>query len=268
MSPVDLHVERDGRPGAPALVLLHGFTGSARTWDRLRAALRDEFDLLAVDLPGHGASPAPDDPRAYALENVAEDLARLLDRQRVQRCAVLGYSLGGRHALRFALDHPARVTRLILESTSPGIDDPAEREARRLRDHELADRIEREGVERFVDQWERLPLWHSQASLSPAALATQRAIRLAHTARGLANSLRGAGQGEGASVVARLPALERRVLLIVGALDRAYVAHARRMCAALAAPLSRVLEFESTGHAVHLEQPDAYAAAVRDFLAR
>ena len=149
MSRLDLHVERDGPPGAPALLLLHGFTGSTRTWDDLRQALRDDCQVLALDLPGHGKSPVPHDPAAYALPSVAHDIARALDHEGISRCAVLGYSMGGRQALRFALAYPERVSSLILESTSPGIADATERAQRRARDHELADFIEREGIRRL-----------------------------------------------------------------------------------------------------------------------
>ena len=270
MSGLDLHVERDGPPGAPALLLLHGFTGSTRTWDDLRQALRDDCHILALDLPGHGQSPVPDDPAAYALPSVAHDIARALDREGISRCAVLGYSMGGRQALHFALACPERVSSLVLESTSPGIADPAERAQRRRRDHEVADFIEREGVAAFVDMWERLPLWTTQASLPEAVKAKQRAIRLSHSAKGLANSLRGAGQGEDASCMPSLAELHGPLAMIVGARDGAYVEHARRMLTAVrnTSGEAALIEVSDAGHAVHVEQPTPYAAAIRKLIGR
>lgn len=261
-----LHVERSGT-GAPVL-LLHGFTGSTRTWDFLSRALEPAHTVIAVDLPGHAQSGAPDDLNRYRTETFADELARLLDAEGIARCALLGYSLGGRTALRFALRHPQRVSRLVLESTSPGIAEASERARRRKADAELAEFIEREGVEAFVDRWERLPFWASQASLPAEVRRKQREIRLSHTARGLANSLRGAGQGEEESVLPLLGRSALDILCIVGSQDPVYVRHAEDMRAAMGRPESCRVETLSTGHAVHLEQPERYVEAVRTYLAR
>ena len=257
-----LHVERDG--SGPPLLLLHGFTGSTITWSTLRAALRDRFELLIIDLPGHGRSSAPTDPARYALPRVADDIARVLDALDVARTAVLGYSMGARTALQFALAHPERVSALVLESASPGIGDPTERSARVAADGALAASIEREGIETFVDRWEKLPLWASQVALGPVTRARLRAERLAQRPEGLANSLRGAGAGVESPVTERLGSIAAPVLLIVGALDTKYVALGRAMQERL--PDARLEVVENAGHAVHLERPEAFAALVGGFV--
>ena len=261
-----LHAARAGE-GAP-LVLLHGFTGSGETWDALRAALAGQaprLTTIAVDLPGHGRSGAPDDPARYALDRVADDLARVLDALAVARAAVLGYSMGARAALHVALRHPGRVAALVLESASPGVDDPAERAARRAADGALADAIERDGVAAFVERWERLPLWASQAALPEATRAALRAQRLGNRPRGLANSLRGAGAGAAPPVTGRLGAMGAPALLVAGALDAKYVAIGEAMERAM--PRARLVVVPGAGHAVHLERPAAFAEAVGAFLA-
>ena len=257
-----LHIARAG--SGPPLVLLHGFTGSNETWTPHLAALSARRTTLAVDLPGHGRSSAPGDAARYALDRFADDLADVLDALRVERGVVLGYSLGGRAALRFALRHPGRVAALVLESASPGIIDPVERAARVRSDAELADAIERDGVARFVEQWERLPLWASHASLPDATRARLREQRLANHPRGLANSLRGAGAGADPPVLDRLGTHRSPVLLIAGALDTKYVLLGRLMEAAMSD--ARLAVVPDTGHAVHLEQPAAFAALVTGFL--
>lgn len=257
-----LAVQRAG--SGPPVILLHGFTGSAATWDGLTAALCGRYTTLAVDLPGHGRSSAPDEPGRYALERLADDLAALLDAVEFPRAAVLGYSLGARAALRFALRYPDRVTALVLESGSPGLSDAAARSARAAADGALADAIERDGVEAFVDRWERLPLWASQEALPAATRAELRAQRLTNDPRGLANSLRGAGAGVTAPVVDELGRQSAPALLVAGALDARYVELARRMAAAL--PRARLAVVPDAGHAVHLERPAAFATAVSAFL--
>lgn len=273
-----LHVERSGQ--GPAVLLLHGFTGSARSWDEVRTTLAQHFTVLAVDLPGHGLSPAPADPSAYALSRVADCLANTLDHEGFSQAAVVGYSMGGRAALRFALSYPNRCAALVLESTSPGIAGEPERAARRTADEELARLIETRGIEAFVDRWEALPLWDSQRLLEhPTEDTTRsrhaslrwkevrqrlRAQRLAQRPSGLANSLRGAGAGVESPVHDQLPSLHMPVLLLAGALDEAYAAHARLMASRL--PQATVYVEPGAGHALHLEAPMRVASLVHRFL--
>ncbi len=260
---LSLHAEVEG--DGPAAVLLHGFTGSTASWRHLTSRLVSRFSVIAVDLPGHGRSSAPRDPARYGLHRFADDLARLLDSLRLERIALLGYSLGGRAALQFALRHGDRLSALVLESASPGIADPVEREARAAADAELADFIGREGIEAFVDRWERLPLWASQSALPERSRAELRAQRLQASAKGLANSLRGAGAGSTAPVVAELAKFDMPPLLIAGALDAKYVAAARAMERAI--PHARAVIVADAGHTVHLERPDEFAKVVEEFLA-
>jgi 2-succinyl-6-hydroxy-2,4-cyclohexadiene-1-carboxylate synthase len=257
-----LHVASSGA-GRP-LVLLHGFTGSGRSWDDLRRRLEPARQVITIDLPGHGASAAPRDPARYALPRLANDLVRVLDALQLDRAAVHGYSLGGRAALRLALAHPDRVSTLVLESCSPGISDPAERAARARDDAALADSIERDGVQAFVDRWERLPLWSSQAALPDAARARQRGVRLAGTATGLAASLRGAGVAAEPDAMGALHRLEVPTLVVAGALDTKYALIAADMAARL--PQARLAVVDAAGHAVHLECPAQLASLVGQFL--
>ena len=262
-----LRVVQSGR-GAPVL-LLHGFTGSGTTWDALRSALHAAFTVITVDLTGHGRSDAPADPARYALGRFSGDLLAVLDSLGIGRVALLGYSMGGRAALDFALRHHARVAALVLESTSPGIADEAERAARSASDAALAARIERDGVAAFVDEWERLPLWASQETLAADARAQLRRQRLANDATGLANSLRGAGAGATAAVTHQLGNITVPVQLIAGERDPKYVALARLIAAsAYAASTTELVVVAGAGHAVHLERPAEFAGLVERFLNR
>jgi 2-succinyl-6-hydroxy-2,4-cyclohexadiene-1-carboxylate synthase len=262
VSGLNVEVWGDG----PPLLLLHGFTGSTATWAPFRATLGAGWRLIAVDLLGHGASPSPADPAIYAVEREVERLAVLLDRLAAERAGVLGYSMGGRVALQLALTHPKQVGRLVLESASPGIVDPAERAARVRSDGALAELLEREGIEPFVERWERVPLFASQGRLPAERRANVRADRLRRDPVGLANSLRGAGQGVAPPVLDRLGKLAMPTLLLVGALDERYVGFGRLMAERIHS--AELVVVPDAGHAVHLEQPRAFEAAVADFLRR
>ena len=256
-----LNVQVQGQ--GPALLLLHGFTGSSATWTPHLAAF-EGFTTVSVDLLGHGESDAPPTPSRYRMERCVDDLTSLLDHLEIERAAMFGYSMGGRVALRLALGAPDRLWALVLESASPGIDDASEREDRVRSDAALADDIERNGIEAFVDRWEAIPLFASQGRLAAAVREELRHQRLRNSLVGLANSLRGAGAGQEPPVLGRLGELRIPTLLIAGALDQKYVALARKMSDAL--PCARMQIVPDAGHATHLEQPEAFGRAVGDFL--
>ncbi|MBI4213300.1 MAG: 2-succinyl-6-hydroxy-2,4-cyclohexadiene-1-carboxylate synthase [Chloroflexi bacterium] len=260
---LSFHVQVAG--AGPSLLLLHGFTGSSENWQPTVEALGEGRRTIRVDLIGHGETESPKDRRRYAVDRAVRDLAAVLDVLEENEVDVLGYSLGGRVALQFAHHEPRRVRRLVLESASPGIDDPRERAERVAADEALADRIEREGLSAFVDYWERIPLFASQASLPAETRAHHRAQRLRGSTLGLANSLRGMGAGAQVSLRPQLAELSVPTLAVAGALDSRYCEIAEQMGALL--PNARTAIIPGAGHTVHLEQPALFHQAVRDFLA-
>ncbi len=259
---VHYYVERHGS-GDP-LVLLHGFTGSTASWGGQVEAFAAEHDVIAVDLPGHGATDCPPDPERYTMEPTLDDLVVLLDDFDLASVNLLGYSMGGRVALAFAATYPQRVHRLILESASPGLRSAEERLARAESDAALADRLERDGLPAFVDYWENLPLFDSQRRLPASVQARIRASRLAGSVVGLANSLRGLSTGRQASYWGVLSSLTMPVLLMAGALDTKYAQIAGQMDTFL--PHSTLLLVPDAGHTVHLEAPEAFNHHVLRFL--
>lgn len=249
------------------VLLLHGFTGSADTWQGLaRHLARRGLRAVAVDLVGHARSDAPEDAERYSFARCTADLLELADRLGLGRFGLVGYSLGGRVALHLALAAPRRVAALVLESCSPGIPDPEERALRRRRDEALADAIERDGLEAFVAYWEAQPLFATQARLPARTRARLRAQRLGHAPGGLARVLRGLGAGVQEPLWGRLGELGMPVLLVAGAEDTRYAAIARAMAEAIPRASLRVIP--RAGHAVHLERPRLFCRAVADFLCR
>ncbi|MDF3038771.1 MAG: alpha/beta hydrolase fold protein [Thermomicrobiales bacterium] len=261
---IDFRILRQGS-GEP-LVLLHGFTGGTDSWLPIAGELARDYRVHAIDLIGHGGSAVPEDGTRYAYKQAVDDLPAVLTALGIDRAAWLGYSLGGRLALGVALAYPERVSALILESATAGIRDEDERASRRISDEALANRIEQHGIEAFVAQWEALPMWVSQQSLAPAVLATQRAQRLANHPVGLANSLRGMGQGAQPSLWDRLGEMRAPTLLIAGALDAKFAGIAAEMSQAI--PNAALALIPGAGHAVHLESPARFCEIVRAFLAR
>ncbi len=249
--------------GQPML-LLHGFTGTARLWSAQIEDWAATYRVIAPDLLGHGGSDAPADPAAYALERQAESLADLLTLLEAAPAIVVGYSMGARLALTLALEQPQAVARLILESPSAGIAEAADRAARREADERLAQDIERDGTEAFVERWEAMPLFASHIDLPAAVEAHQRAERRRHTPAGLAASLRGAGQGVMAPLHDRLPLVAAPSLVIAGALDQTGLARARTVASGLRD--ARLEVIDTAGHTPHLEAPEAFLRIANDFM--
>ena len=248
-----LHVEVTGT--GSRLALVHGFTQSGRTWGAAGAALAGRYQIVAVDAPGHGRSSSV----VADLPGGADLMADAVSAHGGP-AAWLGYSMGGRFALHVALRHPRLVDKLVLVSTTAGLEDPAERRARRDADEALADRVEAEGVEPFLRWWLAQPLF---ATL-PEPLA-QVESRLDATASGLADSLRRAGTGTQNPLWEHLGELEMPVLVVAGELDTKYRALAGRLHQAIGAN-SQVAVIEGAGHACHLEKPDRFVEVVTGWL--
>lgn len=174
---------------------------------------------------------------------------------------LVGYSLGGRLALRAALRSPESFTAVVLVGTTAGIDEAPLRAARAEADERLASWIEAASMEDIVTLWERQPLFADQ---SDALVEAQRPGRLSQDQRSLALLLRTAGQGVLDPVWHELSQLELPVLAIAGARDDGYTRAAKRI--ASTAPNGRVAIVEDAGHAAHLQQPAAVAALIAGFL--
>ncbi len=251
---------------APPVLAIHGFTGNSSTWGKLVQAAQGKYTFVTVDVLGHGKSDCPDDPDRYRMERCIEDLTSVLDHFKIERACFLGYSMGGRIALSAAAAIPERCAALILEGASPGIASADERAQRVKSDNELASFAEREGIERFVDRWEKVPLFASQAQLPAEVRQAIRTQRLQSSPKGIANSLRGMGTGMQPPVHDRLPRLSMPVLCVAGELDTRYKAMAEEMYRVL--PNGRLDIIPGAGHNTHLEKPELFNHAVMEFLQR
>ncbi len=261
---VTYHISVRGPRDAPLVVFLHGFFGAGADLSHVARACCQSFCCVTVDLPGHGRSDAPADPRRYALPETAADLASLLDYFQRRTASLVGYSMGGRSALAFAAHFPERVRSLVLESASPGLASRVSRRERRLQDEALAARFLATDLDRMAEVWEGQPLFFSQRALSAEQRAAQRASRLRQRPFGLANSLLGAGTGAQPSYWGSLARLHCPVLLVTGGQDEKFTRIAERMAGLL--PHCKRAQCVRAGHNVHLEEPDWYAKQVCDFL--
>ena len=258
MSDVDVMVE--GGPGR-RLVLLHGFTQGPRSWDSLVAGLDPSYEIVRVTLPGHGPAEGASAGARLPFEAAAAAVAGAVAATAGSEPATwFGYSLGGRLALRVALDRPDLVEALVLLGATAGIEDADARTARVEIDERLASGLERRGVERFVDGWLAQDLF---ARLPREAAGVEE--RREGTVEGLAAALRLLGTGAQEPVWDRLGEISVPVLLMAGEHDSKFSALAFRLAAGIGenAGISFV---PGAGHAAHLERPQSVATIVARFL--
>lgn len=251
-----------GGKARPAALFLHGFMGSKSEWTTITETLESGFRCVAVDLPGHGTSTGlPDE--TYTMQGTAGAVLRTLDGLGVPRATLVGYSMGGRLALYLALRHPDRCAGLFLESSSPGLENDAERAARREADEKRASRLEHGDFGEFLNDWYRQPLF---APMARDETLLQRTIeaRRKNDPSELAKSLRSMGTGSQPSLWEELPGLGVPTLTVVGKLDEKFVGISARM--ADASPLIDAAAIPGAGHDVHDEAPAAYLTALRRFL--
>ena len=253
------HYEITGE-GKP-IVLLHGFTGSHDTWLPFISEWKDDFKLITIDLPGHGKT-ITDTPRT--MEACCHDLRQLFDDLELTSFHLVGYSMGGRVALSFAMLFPRYISSLILESSSPGLRSRDEQRQRIKNDEKLAQKLETDGLEAFVDFWESIPLFASQRMLEEHQQQSIRAERLSQTERGLSDSLRYMGTGRQPSWWGKLAELRIPVLLIVGELDEKFININQEMERLF--PTVELTIVENVGHAIHVEEPEKFGKLIIAFI--
>jgi 2-succinyl-6-hydroxy-2,4-cyclohexadiene-1-carboxylate synthase len=234
-----------------SIVLLHGFSGTCHAWDGVAAHLDPERYLpRALDLPGHGE--AADAKRPITFAGCVE---YVLTRS-PERFTLCGYSLGGRVALHVALTAPERVARLVLVSTTAGIEDPALRAERQLSDQRLAEQLETVPFEDFIERWRAQPLF---ADEPPEVGVLAREDQRRNRPDALAAVLRGIGSGEMEPLWGRLSELAMPVTVLVGDRDVKFRVLGQRMAESIS---QANLVIVPGGHGLPLENPAAVAGAI------
>jgi len=249
---VKIHYEVHGRVhgqilgDAPALILTHGYSSTSAMWQGQIAALSKQHRLILWDMRGHGQSDYPEDPTAYSEALTVGDIAALLDQVGVRKAIVGGLSLGGYMSLAFYRAHPERVSALLIIDTGPGFKKDDAREVWNKRALDTADRFQREGLDVL-----------KSASRERSTVSHRDALGLARAARGMLTQ-------RDARVIESLPEIKVPSLVVVGADDTPFLAASDYMAAKI--PGARKVVIPAAGHAVNIDQPQAFIEAVVPFL--
>jgi len=241
---VGIHYEVHG--SGPVLLLTHGYSSTSAMWQGQIAALSEHHKLVLWDMRGHGQSDYPDDPAAYSEALTVADMTALLDEVGTERAIVGGLSLGGYMSLAFYRAHPQRVRALLIIDTGPGFKKDDARDAWNRRAHDTGERFEREGLSVLKSASpERSSVSHRDAS-------------------GLARAAKGMLTQRDARVIETLPDINVPSLIVVGADDTPFLAASDYMAAKI--PNAKKVVIPAAGHAVNIDQPQAFIDAVVPFL--
>ncbi len=241
---IKLHYEVHG--SGPALILTHGYSSTSAMWKEQIDALSKHHKLVLWDMRGHGQSDYPDDPSAYSEAHTVADMAALLDEVGARQAIVGGLSLGGYMSLAFYRAHPERVSALLIIDTGPGFKKDDARAAWNKRARDTGDRFEREGLAVL-----------KSASRERSTVSHRDASGLAHAARGMLTQ-------RDARVIESLPDIRVPALVVVGADDAPFLAASDYMAAKI--PGATKLVIAAAGHAVNIDQPQAFIDGVLPFL--
>ena len=239
------------------LVCFHGFSESGSTWDGIEVP---GYRLIRIDSMGHGRSARPMEVKPYTLPQMLSDLHTIIYSVAGERYALMGYSMGARMALLYALEYAEEVTHLVLESGSVGIEEEGERQARYVEDRALAERIRAHDITWFSETWAKLDIFKTQQSLPPKVQQQIQGRRLLNSPHALAFTLEGSGQGTMPYVGHRLSELTMPVCYISGELDTKYTAIGARYFG----DVHRIVP--QVEHNVHVEAPEAYQQMLEEFL--
>ncbi len=259
---VELYAEAHGEGGP--LVLSPGYCQTHENFRPQVAPLVAAGRRVVLwDYRGHGLSDAPEDEAAYSMEQVVDDLGRVLDAAAPGGGpAVLGgLSFGGLASLHFALAHPERVRALLLIASGPGFKNPEAQARWESQVGRIAARLEERGFEGYVDG-RAAPTAVGRRPGLPAARAAGEAI-IAQNPRSVAHFGRRVS-GPAPSVIDALPGIEVPALVLVGEEDEAYLRAAEVMAAKL--PKARHVSIPRAGHVVNIEEAEAFNRALVEFL--
>lgn len=241
---VNLYYEVHGQ--GPTILLTHGYSATSQMWAGQVDVLSKAHRLVTWDMRGHGRSDSPDDPSLYSEAATVADMAALLDEVGAKTAIVGGLSLGGYMSLAFNRVHPERVEALLIIDTGPGYKNDEAREGWNRTSLKTAQRYETEGLKVLeVGSAERRTAQHASA-------------------KGLALAARGMLTQRDAGVITSLPDIKVPSIVVVGSEDAPFLAASDYMAAKI--PGAKKAVIEGAGHAANIDRPEAFNAALLDFL--
>jgi len=252
-----LKIKGEGKP----IICLHGFSENLSTWESIKLA---DYQMILIDFIGHGESEKPYSRQSYHWKVIIRHLHKLIHQLGFRKYSLLGYSMGGRIALAYALAYPREIEKLILESASYGECGLIKRLKRRRDDLRLAKNILQNGIEWFNRYWSGLGIFATQTQLPKNIVDQISQRRLLNAPHALANTLRGSGQGKFPCLRNQISELSMPVLYINGAYDTKYEQIGLEFTKLNSSIKHEIIK--GVGHNTHIEDPQAFIEVLKNFL--
>ena len=240
-----IHYEVQGQ--GPVILLSHGYSATAGMWDGNAPVLARSHTLVTWDMRGHGLSSSPEDPALYSEEATLGDMNAILDAVGAKTAIIGGLSLGGFMSLAFNRSFPERVRALLIIATGPGFRKDEARADWNIYAETTAQKLEAKGLDLL-----------KRMTPEMASSRHQGAEGLIRAARGMLTQRDG-------SVIDSLPGIKVPALIVVGDRDKGFLNAADYMAAKI--PGAQRVTIADAGHAVNIDQREAFDAAVTGFLA-
>lgn len=259
MSALHLHTWIGENKTIPILAL-HGFTGSGLDFEYFAEHSNHYLSWYSPDLMGHGQTPLSKNIEDYSfsahmgyLDQIAQEIGKPF--------ILLGYSMGGRLALNYALERPHFIRKLIMVSATPGILDNHERDLRRSTDEALAAKIIEIGVPHFLQFWQDQSIIKSQKNIPDFIYQSMQSRRLQNNTLGLANSLKGMGSGTMHPLWNRLSEIKFPLTMITGEIDNKFSEIAQQIHLILPHAIHEMIP--NVGHAAIWEVPERFLSSIQ-----
>ncbi len=252
---IEYHVTlKEATSHSHTLVMLHGFSGTGEVFgDISDELLNSGISTVLIDLPGHGRTKVNPDPKSFDIRSQTYHLLELLEILNLKAPWLYGYSMGGRIALRLAIETGIRLNGLILESAQLGIDNDSERLNRASADRVLAEKL-RTNPTHFFETWNRLPLFNSGKLKKSKSILHFESLQQNQNPDLLALTLEFMSPGLVPSVRPdQLEQLPYPVFVLTGELDKKY----NSTWVDIVSRYTKIdhISIPSAGHRIHLDQP-------------
>ncbi len=259
---IHLNYEFTANDDKPVLVFLHGFMGDLNEFTGIANELKSQYSTLLIDLPGHGKTRITGSDEFYSVPNAAELIVSLLDELGIDKCVLIGYSMGGRHALYTALNYPEYIEKIVIESSSPGLKTEEERRLRIENDSKLIKKLREQKYSDFLEDWYNQPLFRSLKANKDFDILMK--SRLNNDPSGLIKSLEYAGTGAQPPQWNNWIKNKIPTLLICGEKDVKFKNIAGDM--GQINDYAETIMVRSAGHNVHAEKEKEYKKILKKYI--
>ncbi|HWE15832.1 MAG TPA: alpha/beta hydrolase [Hyphomicrobiaceae bacterium] len=262
---IRLYYEEAGS-GTPVL-FVHEFAGDHRSWEPQLRYFSRRYRCITFNARGWPPSDVPQDVDRYSQARACEDVRAVLDALSIDKAHVVGLSMGGFAVLHFGLTHPTRARSLLVAGAGYG-SEPSEREKFRNEAVVIAAKLEKEGMATFAEAYAYGPTRVQFENKDSRGFAEFKAMLAEHSAKGAANTQLGV-QHERRSIFDledKLAACRVPMLVVTG--DEDWPCLLPNLFIKRTCPTAGLLVIPNSGHAVNLEEPAAFNAALGDFLAQ